>query len=992
MSTINREVEISAAIKAIVPTLSNKVLTDVTENVFLPIDRDFDAVEALCADDLMKIKGIGPKYAEMILAHKFEITQAIVSMENIEVDQKPSSPLETRYKVMFNQEYDPAKEPFGKIITFEEVRLIQSDLDRFVRSIGVEPKDAYFVFSGYINGSESDRPNSRVVAQLQCWKKFTHEGYKRGKQMYHARFHGTNAGRKDEVLFVRDDLEDQIVNYVSAEASKEGILTEAKFAAYLGLKMPGTTAVQDWIGFDIDPSELCIVPEWKKSFANQHVDFVHVDSGIVDIDVVRDVVENEFDGQALFHVSDKKLQEKMSGMDAKQRKEVMRKLHKLPNASWRFAWFKAFVSVDVDFHKYFHDAGITHIRRKDGELVDVDDIIILGDETVFKAKLGNNGQFANWQDFCEKSRRNNHHFQILIVEHQDRPHNLPFQQMQSTIGARKETLEPVINREIAKLNSFSDKAKAARLLGGEISKIAAALPEMFKQPWVMDRASAAYDKLLRQSKAGVVHGVTHNLFLGKDPIAFLQKVEWDNNPAIQKKYPNVADYATGCVPAGSVLCRCVKASKAVMSRNPSTDAQAQCVVDVQHDAGKFEDYFTWSTVCYTSVNSYETTRVRGDHDGDHISLCDDQDIVKMAEEANAFTGGRLIDWEAPATEKHTITADSMKKYFFSLTKTSQLGHFCDKLTSLVGFGPNGYDHKVACWLVMAVNVFVDASKHGMGEVAVPDFVVDFLHLHDEAGNVLVDDKDRPLDRPMPIYAMQAKDNAHPSMSEKKVGGKRCAKKYGWGNGDIMARRVSEEAMDALTIDLDGVGDFDVNNLMIDFNGARNGGKSFGLRGCDELFAQGTFNQETGKYENEGLWKTIVFARAHDLKELQDGMDGDDRYMMAAARKNYEHFRRSASLKVLSDWAKEHDRTIEDVYDAVTFYTWHSIKYPTLRKNETVEQLEKRRMQYNIMIEGWAKIFGGMALKALYLRREYLASGQAIEDFSDALDDLTDEMF
>ena len=37
MSTINREVEISAAIKAIVPTLSNKVLTDITENVFLPI-------------------------------------------------------------------------------------------------------------------------------------------------------------------------------------------------------------------------------------------------------------------------------------------------------------------------------------------------------------------------------------------------------------------------------------------------------------------------------------------------------------------------------------------------------------------------------------------------------------------------------------------------------------------------------------------------------------------------------------------------------------------------------------------------------------------------------------------------------------------------------------------------------------------------------------------------------------------------------------------
>ena len=987
----NRETEIKVSVKNLIPSLSSKAVEELVEKLVI-IDCDFDAVEALSSDDLMKIKGVGPKYADILIKHKFELTKAIVTMDHVSADKKPSSPLESRFKVMFNQEYDPAKEPISKAFYHEEVRLIQSDLDRFVRSINIEPKDAYFVFSGYINGSESEQPNIRVTTQLELWKKWTHFGLKRNGHVYHARFHGTNAGRKDEVLFVRDDIEDRVVDYVSAEASKEGLITEAKFAAYLGLKMPGTTAVKDWIGFEVDPSELCIVPEWKKTFANQRVDFVHVDNGVVDIDVVRNVTENMFDGQALFHVSDKKLQEKLAGMNFAKRKEVMRKLRDLPNASWRYVFFKALVLVDVDFHKYFHDAGITHIRRKDGELVDIDDIILLGDESVLKAKIGENGQFASWNDFCEKARGNNHTFQILIVEHQDRPHNLPFQQMQSTIGASRETFEPVVRREINKLNAYSDKDKAARLIGGEISKIVAALPQMFKQPWVAERASSAYDKLLRQSKAGVVHGVTHNLFLGKDPIAFLQKVEWDNNPAIQRKYPNVADYATGCIPAKSVLCRCSKAHKAVMSRNPSTDAQAQCVVNVQHDAGKFEEYFRWSTVCYASVNSYETTRIRGDHDGDHISLCDDSDIVKMAEEANAFTGGRLIDWEAPATEKHHVTQDSMNNYFYSLTKTSQLGHFCDKLTSLLGFGSKGYDHRVACWLVMAVNVFVDASKHGMGDVVVPEFVEEFLQMHDEAGNLLVDNKNRPIDRPMPIYAMQAKDNAHPSMEQKKVGSKRCAKQYGWGNGDILSRRVSAEAMPQLKIDLTGVGDFDVNDLMMDFAGIRNGGKSFGLRGCDELFNQGTFNQETGKYEDEGLWKTMVFARAHDLKELQDGMDGDDRYMLAAARKNYEQFRRALSLKTLSDWAEAHSRTIEDIYDAATFYTWHSLRYPTLRKNETVEQLEKRKLQYNIMVEGWTKIFGGMALKALYRRHEYLASGQAIQDFNDAIDDLTDELF
>lgn len=978
-----REIDkIAKRVKNICPRMSVDTTMIVAD--FLS-DKGYEDVCDLSVDDLMVLPGIGEKYAAVILANRFDVTDVLVKMGEVEANGKPASQMTSRVKMGFNPNWksgDSKQELFQKTDT----KTIQSDLDRFViNKLGVEPDEAYFVFCGYIPGSERENKNSTVLEVLNVWEKFCAEGVKRHNGFrYRPLFHGTNAGRVCCALFVREDLADAIMRYVSNEA-KNGLTTEAKWAAYLGLKMPGTTPLADWTGIEVCPEEMVLFPSWKKVFPDQHVDFVDVDTGTVTMDVVRNVVENEFDGQAILSFSQEFLTRKFRklNMNRNQRRTALRKIRELKDFTLRGAFMKG-LCVIADAHKYLHDMGINFVRRMDGTIVDIDDICLFGDETVCKATFGENGQFADWAEFCEKWHKNEHTFQVLIVEHSDRKHNLPFQQLQSLIGAAPETMRPLYDAEVEYLRQFSDPKKAAKLLGGDLGILVGMMPGMFNEPWVATRVRAAYAKLYRQAHGGVLHGIAHNAFLGKDPVAQLQYIEWRNNPKLREKYPDAADYVHGCVPAGTVLYRNTKADRAVMSRNPSTDAQAQCVVNVIHDGGAYEEYIRWSGTVYASVMSYETTRIRGDHDGDHVCLCDKEQVVKAAEEANRFTGGRLIDWDAPSTEKHFVTKESMRNYFIGLTKQSQLGHFCDKLTSLVGFGTKGYNHEVACWLVMAVNVFVDASKHGMGDVNVPEFVLDFLALHDEAGNVLVDDKGRRIDRPMPIYAMQAKDNRKPTAEKKKVGSDRCAKKLGRGNGDQLYVAVEEGAPAELKLDIKE-GRFDMCNILANPDG-------FGLNGCEMLFDKGKYNKATGKYDGEGLWKQICFMRSHDMKEIADAMEDENGYMKQAATKSYEKFRRITALKMLSDWADENGKTMNEVYDAITCYTWRSLKMPVIRKGETEEEFNSRMSSYNIMVEGWTNTLCGLAIKTVYLRNKALANGETFETFDDVLDDVTSEMF
>lgn len=995
---------ILSAVKALIPNAKTSAIEDVAA---LMSDYNFDELEAMIPDDVMVINGIGAKYAEKIVAARWDICGRPVLADEYEAEVEVKTPRVQEKQISFNQNYNPAKNPVSEMYNFKTVLRGQSALDEHLIANGFNPEEVLISAIGYIEQSNYGKPSSRETEQLHTWVRWMHNGIPaKGGHKFYAILHGTNAGRKDKVLMVRDDAVDTVKKFVYPEFTEEdhkriaslfnieeneakefiGYTTEAKGAGYAGLSICGTISLQEYMGIDVDPENVAIVKGYKKIFKDQHVDFVNIENGTVELNKIRDVVEDLFDGQSLFHISDKMLAKYLAGKDDEEKKRILRKIKKAKSFTGRNLETKGLVITAVDFHAVLHKLGVSKVITADGRVMDIDDIVILADESVFKGTIGERGTYQNWDKYCETVHKRGHHYRALITEHADKPHTLPFQQLQSLIGGDLADLDILAGAEAAKLNSYTNKDKAAALVGGEIAKIVKAVPEMHNLPWVQKREQDSYTKLYNQAQGGVLHGITHNCFLGKDPIAQLQHVAWaasDISEELQKQYPNESDYVVGAIPENTIVCAVREdGCEAVMSRNPSTDAQAQCVVNVQKDFGEWSWAIRWSTVAYASVNSYETTRIRGDHDGDHACICFTEAVVRMAKAANKFTGGRLIDWIPPKTEKHVVTENSMKAYFANLTQVSQLGHWCDMLTSLVGFGTQGYNHEVACWLVMAVNVFVDAAKHGMDAIAVPKFVTEFLSIHDEAGNLLVDEEGRTIRRPMPIYAMQAKDNHNTMALNKRVGSDRCAKKMCTkSNGDRLRSHIQKTVPANLTVDLTNVGNFDVNDLMYDYTGARNGGKSFGLRGCDELFEQGKYNKETGCYEGQGLWKELCYVRARELKDMKHRLATaeDDRWAYNAAKKTTEKFHRYIGIQKLTEWAETNGRTIEDVCDAITFYTCYMLKYPVARKNETAEELKKRIAQYNTLFEGWARILGGLVLRAIYMRNHDLAACIAAED-------------
>ena len=974
-------------------SLPKKVALEVADML---VSMSFEHMDKMSIDDLMRIKGVGPKSAEEIYIGRWELSGRLNKLGEYRVEREAGVPMIKEKVMSFNEKWWPGSKESPVVI--KEVLRGESDEDRHLKELGFNPEEVFVTFIGFIKGFGGDKMSPRAAQQKHMWDKWCDHGFKdKQGRTFIANKHGTNAGRKDKVRFVRADVYREVTRFARNGARWGAISTEAKEAGYMGLVMPGTIRFVDYCGIDLKPEHIVFTPSYKKVFPKQHVDFVDVQKGIVSIDVVRDVVQNMGDGQMLFHLSSKLLAQYLAGKSDKEKRQICEMLKKIKNFSARAPYMKGLCIVDVDFHAVLRKLGVKFIKSTDGRLVDIDDIAILADETVFKASVGETGHFRSWEEYCTNWRKYNHHFCALIKEHEDRPHALPFQQMQSMVGANEDDLAKAVDAEIARLNGYKDPSKAAGLVGGDMGKIVKLIPALHQHAWVANREQQAYAKLLAQAMGAVLHGTTHNVFGAWDPIAMLEHVAFvasDISVVLQKAYRTEEEYVIGAIPAHTIVSRLnikdndeTASEECVFSRNPSTDPAAQCVVKVQRDFGEWEWAFRWSTVVYTSTHSYEVTKVRGDHDGDHFFLCFVKSIIAMAKRANEIWGGRLIDWDAPSTEKHPVWARDMRDYYKKLVQTSQLGYWCDMLTSLVGYGVKGVDYRVLCWLVMAVNVFVDAAKHGMGDVTIPDFVLDFLSLKDENGDVLYDDQNRRIMRPMPIYAMAAKDSHHMSTPEadKKIYSNRCAKKYGAGNGDKSAYNVGSKCPKQLVVDIDKNVKFDVRDLQYNLPDGAKDEKYFGYRGCEELFYKGKYNPETGEFENQGLWIEFCFKRMRDLKELCASFDGkeDNRYAYAEAMKTDDNFRRFAGLEMLREWADTHGKTLEDVYDAATYYTF-SMKRPMNPQNE---KEEKQQVAFDVKFEAWIKVFGGMALRAIYLRKPAVSGlDEYIDEYADVDDD------
>ena len=687
-------------------------------------------VETSDSVGLQVVRGIGPRSAEKLISG---LVGKLCYTE--EQRRTPDLHLYDVRRITLNPTYGQSIDGIVDHRRFvaDTVHKRFGPLQQKILALSHGDESALFNSVSTISGSD---PDEIKVAKASIWENAVKQGLKSkcGKR-YRIYGHGTNAAKENACLWVEESLYDEVMAFSNCGAHADWKVTPAKKIAYaVGLLSVFTKELP----FDLQPEQVQFFPGLNR----EHEDLiVKVDKrGTVTNPAMRTHSQEEFDGLAVLHISEKMMAKLTAGMNCEEECAFRKKIAKMRDFTFRGPYNKGLMVTFFNIHRFLHDHGVHTINGKD-----IDDIIVFADESVMKASIGGAGAaYSSYEEYCENFHRFGHRYGRLIDEHADTPHNLPYQQIQAAAGASRKTIIEGAQEEVNYILSFRQPEKAASYLGGELAGVAKLVPSILKERWFNSRVQASHTKTRNAALGATAHGITHYAFICPDLVAFAQHVAGLN--------------PVGCLKPHQAYLKNSVAGEAVITRSPCLDPGSLCIMDIVDTLGCYDTYFAESTTLMLSSASSEATRMRGDYDGDHVIYTMAKWVLKAVKESHAAYGNFLVDWVAPKAEKKAVTRADEEKYFVNLVHTNRLGQYCDMLTKCYALGI--HDQKVISWLTYAANVLVDAGKHGGEAFTVPGSVKDLA------------------DTSLPLFAGIAKDNKHPSLGP--VHQQKASESYGQG--------------------------------------------------------------------------------------------------------------------------------------------------------------------------------------------------------------------
>ena len=659
------------------------------------------AVESDTTDAIRAVPGIGPKKAIII---KTALEDVLRDFNHV---TDPVAKYTKCEKLVLGQD--------GSISsTFVNVKA--SRLIQYLEKIAGDTTDAPAMLYFEHNIAEKD-DDSHMCAVITL-RNIVAQGLDRHGITYVPTLHGTNAGKTNTTIWVRKDLKEVVRGFCTADSSKNAKLTAAKFNAYMGLMAVGT----DNMPFSMDAKWLGIIPELMVEIQDR---VIKVDGQSVS-DVNDGVVKQPaFDGVCFCHFSNKVKAEIIA--KAENKAEMRKYLDNMESGSVRLLpWNKAMMITGVNFHHEFKKRGIKQINCVGRGMVDVEDLCFLGTTSIFKGSIGTNGTHATWADYEAACKKYDYHPGYVLHAHDPKITTLPSQQLQCCAGISKATVNELTNAAVAEINKLRDADNAMPLVGNKvIAELLTRVQQLAAVDPINNQMQEAYERQYNVGRAGKLFNSAIGAFVAPDPKAF---ITW-------AAYQDPAKVETS-IAAWNVVMRGDEYDDkdAIISRNPCTDLSALAKVHVN---SKFDDMsFVPKGVVFTSILDTIPTRLRMDFDGDHVNLCFVPAFIKAVHEASRLWYPNekmypVIDWEPMSAEKKVLHEEDLQDYYANLWHSSKLGHYMDMLTKLystIACGAIAIDEdvkKAVAWLTYAVNVLVDASKHGMGEIEEPDFVAKY---------------------------------------------------------------------------------------------------------------------------------------------------------------------------------------------------------------------------------------------------------------------------
>lgn len=576
----------------------------------------------------------------------------------------------------------------------------------------------------------------------------------------------------------------------------------------------------------------------------------------------------------------------------------------------RDAWLKA-LSIPVDFNKL---NGKTFVDFW-GNTIRIEDVDMILTESCFKTiKL-----YENYEQYCKAHEELGHEVCVCVREHAPHLKGMPYQQGQTLMG-NEDDATSFMQHAKKSVYEYSTASGAVNLLRGHQKQAAKMYPALLNESHTKRAMQEMYTTKRTDMLGGRIPKLGYNAFLAPDLVAFEEHL--------------FGRPIKGFLKAGECFCAAAKSGFVDVTRNPHLD-NAHVILNNM----KFMPLAKGPTM-YINIWDMTTIQIRADYDGDHVWYSQNTHLLDLVNRTFDDLKNIPIDWDAPKAPKGDITKSAIATFITNLIHGSEIGLYADALTKMWN---QKYDRDVCDWLTYAGNVLIDAAKHGNIKIKKPDAVKELNMVS------------------LPLFAMYAKADAdHPAntayWTENRVTktGKmlppRCA--YSGSFLDMYSKKIQENISE--TLEIEGIEDeiFDPTKLMIDAHRPMITG----------LWKKGTYNRETEKFTDCGLFQEIAFRHSREWNKLV----GDTSFF--ANRQEWEEETGRAARKEIIEWAREKcvgmtDEQIDDAcYDIIVRFAF------TAKMTEGMD---------TVMKQAFWRIYGDKAVKTLKknLNRE-------IPDFDD----------
>lgn len=699
---------------------SNRVAA-IMDNMYDGSIRSLKWICTMNADAFQEIDGIGKKTAKLAEEALAGFVLSYRATEHIELSKSPMIPVR---KYILNKDgsvtetivHVKLSPLFHKVQELAAEKAVKANVD-------VPAMLPLVVFEHQVKLGKKEKPeDSAAIKEL---RKKVREGWLMEDGLFRAALHGTNAGKLCRTWWIREDLVDEAIRFCSTEASTQAQWTAAKRNAYLGLMGVGTTPIDLTIGAE----HIAFIPNLTIEVKDNVVFVAGKAVGTVE---ELSVFQKSFDGFMLGHISEKLEKEFLkNAKNAAERKRIRKAIvefHK-HGSTIRYPGVKGLCDTSIDWHAQFHAWGIHKVVDMFGRELDIDDIAIIADAGVFKFSIGENGTHPTYEAYIEKCHELGHSIGRLVMEKKAHVSWLPTQQLQTLAGVPEFVVRRLAEVAANYMANLRTADGVVELLPGIEGELVKACPQIAAHWYFSERLQEAYQKNEWLVYAGKIPGVSTGHFVAPDPFAFMAWAAFRDLEKV-KEYSELGKYEVRCADTAG---KCDGIGTAIMSRNPSTDLGAQVEVTVYTEfSTEAEKYILRkSSIVYTSIWDTSATRLRMDFDGDHVNLCWLQGVIEGVRMTAQLWYGMdrapVIDWVPPEGKKNTLSDEDLLAYFEGLWQGSELGLRMDTLTKIYNAIPCGgeiqdWHREAVAWLTYAVNVLVDASKHGGEQIEEPESV------------------------------------------------------------------------------------------------------------------------------------------------------------------------------------------------------------------------------------------------------------------------------